>query len=227
MVTFLIKANHPTILTVKWKIRKNKIINMNRFYLVLYFGIISTILFGCEGDEYKQANQFFEQGQYEKAIDQYDQFLEYKPDHVESIYNKGRAFEELGEFEKSLASYEKTLEIEPKNVNALMSLGKHYFRNENYQDAAFYFSKASKVQKNNAQAHFYSARSLHKSGNTDKAMDAYNDAISMNKDMGEAYLYRGALKVYLGKKSAGCNDFKLASSLGVEEAANAQNQYCK
>lgn len=195
--------------------------------LILFLGIVLFIFTACEGDEYKQANQYFEQGEYQKAIEQYDEYLEYKPKHIESIYNKGRAYEEMGEFEKSLASYEKTLELDPENINALMSMGKYHFRNENFQDAAFYFAKAAKSKQNHAQAHYLAGRAYHKAGQTTEAMDAYNDAISKNKDMGEAYLYRGALKVYLGKKSSGCNDFKLAKSLEVAEADAAIEEYCQ
>ena len=194
---------------------------------ILTISIIATLLFACDGDEYKQANQFFEQGEYQKAIDQYNEFLEYRPEHVESIYNKGRAYEELGNFENALANYEKTLEIDPANVNAMMSLGKHYFRNKNFEDAAFYFSKASEETKNNYQARYLAARAHHKSGNTNEALDAYNAALSINKDLGEAYLYRGALKVYLERKADGCSDFRIASSLGVSEADQAIEQYCE
>ena len=57
-------------------------------------------------------------------------------------------------------------------------------------------------------------------------MEAYDLAISKNRDYGEAYLYRGALKVYQGKKSAGCNDIRTAQSLDVPEAKSALQEYC-
>jgi tetratricopeptide (TPR) repeat protein len=132
----------------------------------------------------------------------------------------------LGEFSKSLASYEETLEIDPKNVNALMSIGKYHFRNDNFQDAAFYFDKAAQIHKNDSKAHYLAGRAFHKSGKTEEAMEAYNAAISINDQYGEAFLYRGALKVYQGKKSSGCEDFRSANALNVEEAQEAMDQYC-
>ncbi|MDF9797144.1 tetratricopeptide (TPR) repeat protein [Catalinimonas alkaloidigena] len=193
---------------------------------MLSFSVISILFFACNSNEYKMADRYFEQGEYKKAIEQYNEYLEYQPTHVESMYNRGRAYEELGEFKKSLASYEEALEVDPKNVNALMSIGKYHFRNENYQDAAFYFDKASQIHKSDAKAHYLAGRAFHKSGKTKEAMDAYNSTISLDDQYGEAFLYRGALKVYEGKKSAGCEDFRLASALNVAEAQEAIDQYC-
>ena len=119
------------------------------------------------------------------------------------------------------------MEVDPKNVNAQMSIGKLHFRNGAYGDAAFYFDKAIKVKGGNAEIHFLSARANHKLGETGKAMEGYNQAISMNSNYGDAYLYRGALKIFLKKKTAGCADLKKAQSLEVADAEAALQKYCQ
>ena len=186
-----------------------------------------AIIFGaCDNESSQQGDQLFGQGKYEEAISEYSRYIEYNPDDIKSIYNRGRAYEELGEFDKSLADYERALGVDAKNINALMSIGKFHFRNEAYGDAAFYFDKAIKVKGGSAAAHFLSARANHKTGETTKAMEGYNRAISLNSDYGEAYLYRGALKVFLGKKSSGCSDLKKAMALETPEAEEALSEYC-
>lgn len=188
--------------------------------------VFAIALGACDSKSSQQGDQLFQQGKYEEAVSQYTQYIEYNPDDIKSIYNRGRAYEELGEYEKSLADYEKALEVDPKNVNALMSIGKFHFRNKAYGDAAFYFDKAVKVR-GSAGAHYLSARANHKLGETTKAMEGYNQAISLNSDYGEAYLYRGALKVFLGKKSSGCSDLKKAKALEAPEAEDALAEYCQ
>lgn len=213
------------MLTLRFRKKNDNIMMQGKW--ILGFSIILVFFMGCDGNEYKMADQYFEQGEYKKAIEQYNQYLEYKPTHIESIYNRGRAYEELGQFEKSLSSYEETLEIDPKNVNAMMSIGKHHFRQKNYKDAAFYFDKAAGINKSDDQAMYLAARAFHKAGQTKEAMEAYDNAISTNNQLGEAYLYRGALKVYQGKKSAGCQDFRSAKALNISEAQAAIEQYCQ
>ncbi len=193
---------------------------------ILAFSIISIFFFACDGNEYKMATQYFDQGEYQKAIAEYDEYLEYNPRHIQSLYNRGRAYEELGDFDKSLTNYQEILELDPTNANANLSIGKFHFRNEDYEDAAFYFDKAAKVLRNDPQAQYLAARAFHKSGKTKEAMEAYDAAINANSELGEAYLYRGALKVYQGKKSGGCEDFRKAVALEIPEAQQAMDEYC-
>lgn len=180
----------------------------------------------CDSENSKQGDQLFSQGKYEEAISQYTQYIEYNPDDIKSIYNRGRAYEELGQYDKSIADYQKALEVDPKNTNALTSIGKVHFRNNQFGDAAFYFDKAIKIKGGSAELHYLKGRANHKLGETTKAMEGYNQAISMNSNYGEAYLYRGALKVFLKKKSSGCSDLKKAQALEVADAASALEKYC-
>lgn len=188
--------------------------------------IVIAMLTACGDDQSREGDKLFNDGQYEAAIEQYTEFLEYNPEDLKSIYNQGRAYEELGQFDKSLENYQKAIEIDPKHANALMSIGKYHFRNENFGDASFYFSKAAEIKKSDPQAFYLAGRSFHKVGQTTKALEAYNQAISQNSDYGEAYLYRGALKVYQGNKRSGCADIRNAQSLNVPDAEDAIQEYC-
>ena len=194
------------------------------------FGVLTAaliiILGACDSKNSQQGDRLFADGDYEQAVSEYTSYIEYNPEDIKSIYNRGRAYEELGQYDKSLADYEKALEIDPKNFNALMSIGKFHFRNDNYGDAAFYFNKAVKVKDRSADAHYLSGRANHKLGETTKAMEGYNQAISLNGEYGEAYLYRGALKVFMKKRSGGCDDIRKAANLEAPEAAEALQQYC-
>ena len=193
-------------------------------YLPLYCAMLW--LFACDSQDSQQGDQLFADGKYEEAVSEYTQYIEYNPDDVKSIYNRGRAYEELGQYDESLSDYEKALEIDPRNMNALMSIGKFHFRNQNYGDAAFYFDKAIKVNDRSANAHFLRARANHKLGETNQALEGYDQAISLNANYGEAYLYRGALKIFMKKEQGGCSDLKKARALEVADAEAALQEYC-
>lgn len=194
--------------------------------LFIYSIMLLALLTACGGNQSQEGDKLYNQGKYEAAIQQYDAYLEYNPEDLTSVYNQGRAYEELGQIEEALANYQKALDIDPNHTNSLMSIGKYHFREKNYADASFYFSKAAEIIQSNPQVFFLKGRTHHKLGETQEAMEAYDQAISKNRNYGEAYLYRGALKVYQGKKNAGCSDIRAAQSLNVPEADVALAEYC-
>ncbi len=181
----------------------------------------------CGGNDSSHGDQYFQQKQYQKAVDAYTEYIEYNPEDFKAIYNRGRSYEELKEYPKALQDYQKAFKIDEKSENVLMSLGRYYFRDQNYKDAAFYFDKITQINNRNATAQYLKGRAYHKAGETDKAMRAYNSAIDADKKYGEAYLYRGALKIYLKKQSSGCKDIQTAQSMGVADAQAASEKYCK
>ena len=176
--------------------------------------ILSILIISCESKSGKMGDQYFKNGEYDKAIVAYDEYLEYQPTDINSIYNRGRAYEELENYDEALKSYQAVLEEDPKNINALLSIGKYHYRQGNYADAAFQFEKATEINNKNAKAYFLLGRAQHNLGKIPEAMAAYDGAISINKDYGEAYLYRGALKVYQKQRKSGCNDLNLAPKTG-------------
>ncbi|WKN43099.1 tetratricopeptide repeat protein [Tunicatimonas pelagia] len=194
--------------------------------LFFYFVLCISLLTACGDSQSQEGDKLFNQGKYEAAIQQYEAYLEYNPEDLTSVYNQGRAYEELGQTDQALENYERALKIDPNHANSMMSIGKYHFRKKNYADASFYFSKASEIMQSNPQVFFLKGRTHHKLGETDEAMEAYDLAISKDRDYGEAYLYRGALKVYQGKKGAGCSDIRSAQSLKVPEAETALAEYC-
>lgn len=193
---------------------------------LIIFSVFLFSVFACNDNDSRNADKYYDQGEYKKAIQAYSEYIEYNPGDFKSVYNRGRAYEELGQYDNALQDYEAAYKIDEKNENVLLSLGRYYFRKEKYKDAAYYFDKATQVNSNLKVAQYLKGRSYHKAGETDKAMEAYNNAIGIDGQYGEAYLYRGALKIYLGRKSSGCSDLKTAQSLNVEDAKSALAQYC-
>jgi tetratricopeptide (TPR) repeat protein len=194
------------------------------------YAYLLVILFfiGCSDDDQSRVgDRYYKNGEYKKAITAYNEYLKLKPSDEITIYNRGRAYEELKQYDKALEDFKKVLKINPKDEGALLSYGNHYYRQEDYENAAYQFEQAFKNHKNSERAAFMLARSLHKLGEVEKAMEHYNNAININKNYGEAYMYRGALNIYLKKKSQGCSDLRTAKSLDVAQAQDLLDTYCK
>ena len=197
---------------------------MKATFLIIMF---SLMILSCENETSKEGDQFFRNGDYEEAIKYYDQYLRVKPDHIKSIYNRGRAYEELDLIELARNDFEQVLELDPKNVQAHLSLGGYFYNKQDFTSASDYYERAIKNNKDNFQSHFLKARSDHKMGLKDQAMKGYDTAIKLNPEYGEAYLYRGALKNFLKQHKSACADFSKAKELKVDKAEVTYNKFCQ
>ncbi|MEQ8627735.1 tetratricopeptide repeat protein [Ekhidna sp.] len=191
------------------------------YTLILLFTVACNTQDSISGDDY------FDDEEYVKAIDAYTSYLATHPDHVKSLYNRGRSYEEVGKTEEAIKDFEAIIDLDPKNINAYLSLAKISYNTKEYSKVLVYSGAAIDLNENMAQAHFLAGRAEHQLGYFDQAMESYNNAIAINRDFGEAYLYRGAVKVGKEQFSSACEDFRFAKSLDVPEADKAIKDYCK
>ena len=193
----------------------------------LLFSLFAIIAISCQDENSLIGDQYFESGQYEKAVEAYNEFLRLKPRHVKTIYNRGRCYQELGEYEKAMEDFEKVLKFDGNNENALLSIGQEMYRREDYKSTVFYCEKVIEKDPNNAMSYYLMGRANHKQGHTRSALNNYNTAINISKDFGEAYLYRGALNLFLKRKSAACQDLQKAVDLKTKGAKEALSKNCR
>jgi tetratricopeptide (TPR) repeat protein len=196
-------------------------LNLLVFFLLL--GIASS----CQDENSLVGDQYFEAGNYEKAIDAYNDYLKLKPRHVKTIYNRGRCYQELGQYDKAMEDFNKVIKLDGNNENALLSIGQEMYRREDYKSTVFYCEKVLEKDPNNAMSYYLMGRANHKQGHTRTALNNYSTAINLSKDFGEAYLYRGALNLFLKRKSAACNDLQQAVKLKTKGAKEALAKNCK
>ncbi|NQZ77399.1 MAG: tetratricopeptide repeat protein [Ekhidna sp.] len=189
--------------------------------------LFALFLIGCGNQESISGDDLFDDGKYSEAIEAYSSYLLTNPDHVKSLYNRGRSYEELGQVKKAIADFDEVTRIDPKNVSAHLSLAKIAYNSKEFNKVLVHTGQAIDLNENSSQAHFMAGRASHQLGYFDQALESYDNAITINRDFGEAYLYRGAVKIGKNRQSSACEDFKFAKSLKVKEADKAIKEYCK
>lgn len=197
-------------------------IQYNMKYWIL---IILVVAGACTGDTI-EGDRFFKKGEYEKAIQVYNEHLDTNPSHIKSLYNRGRSYEELGQFKEAIEDFEQVLKVSPGNANALLSLASISLKQNDPANAVYYAEQAVESADDNPSAYLLRGRGYHKQGKLEEALDDYNSAINLDKSIGQAYLYRGALKISMKRGKSGCSDLRIARSLNVPEAENALSKYC-
>lgn len=200
---------------------------MMRRFLIL-FSLIAIVLAGCKDETSEIGDKYYSKGNYKKAVESYTEYISLNPEHLKSIYNRGRAYEELGEYEKAMEDFKNVLKRDPNNVSALLSVANDFYtRKKDYENAIFYADKAISIDQKNAYAYTMMGRSYQKLGKLSEAMESYNNAISVDEKYAEAFISRGSLRLVTKQKSRACSDFKTAAAFGSEQGEELLKKYCK
>lgn len=200
---------------------------MNLHIKALLIPALAVTMLACSESKKNSADQYFEKGEYELAVQTYTEDLKFKPTDVKILYNRGRAYQEMGEFEDAKSDYESALNQDPNNFQVLLSLAYVQLEEKNYGSALLYATKAEGISGAPAMASFLKGRALHQLGHPEEALKAYGNAIQIDKNFGQAYFNRGLLKVALKREKQACEDFKLATALEYPGAQELFTKYCK
>ena len=132
---------------------------------------------------------YFEEGDYRKAIEAFDEAIKLDPQDAIAHYNRGVAYNLLGQSQRvssNLNLYERAIQA----LNEAIRL--------NPQAEAYY---------NRGVAH-------RKLGQYELAIEDYDEAIRLNPQYAEAYYLRGAVYGVIGKSIEAERDFGKAKDLG-------------
>lgn len=192
---------------------------------IVILGLLLTI-FSCSGKKTIEGDQYYDQGEYTKALESYDKFLKIYPRNIKTRYNRARTYEKLGNNIEAKKDLIYLMELEPNHLLGRITLGELKFKDADYEGAQYEFDQAVESHKGNSLAYAYRAKANQKLGKPRKAYADYGVAIRLDPSNGMAYLYRGTLNISQKKKSAACKDFSKANDLGIKEANQAIEKYC-
>ena len=64
--------------------------------------ILFFLLISCASEESRLADTYYQNKNYNKAIEYYTESLKLKPNDTQSLYRRGRSYEELKQLDKAL-----------------------------------------------------------------------------------------------------------------------------
>jgi len=169
---------------------------------------------------YQIANDFFEKGDYEKAIENYNMAILLNPVFSEAYFNRALCYYQLKNYDKSIADYSKAAELDPKNPNIYNNKGDAFYRKQDYASAIKDYDKAVMLNPNYLKALYNRALSYASLEDYDKAVDDFTKVVKLKPDFAEAYHLRGLAYEYAGDLDASIKDYEKALELnpGLAEA---------
>jgi protein O-mannosyl-transferase len=95
---------------------------------------------------------FYEQGQFYKAIEDYDKAIALNSSNSDVYYNRGNAFDELGQFDKAIADYNKAIALNPLDSGAYNNRGLVFEKIGEIDKAIADYGKAVALDSSNSEA---------------------------------------------------------------------------
>jgi len=71
----------------------------------------------------RQANESFNEGQYDKAINDYNTVIAKYPDLTEAYFNRGMTYYKKGKLDEAISDLSRVISARPKQIDALNSRG--------------------------------------------------------------------------------------------------------
>tara|TARA_B100000686_G_scaffold135750_1_gene142956 strand:- start:3009 stop:4475 length:1467 start_codon:yes stop_codon:yes gene_type:complete len=94
---------------------------------------------------YKKAHEHFMLGEYNEAIDLYDEILEISPTNKKTSLMKGIALSNLERYKSSTIEFYKVYQQDPENITALIGMGVGFGNFGEYKEALKYFEAAYEI----------------------------------------------------------------------------------
>lgn len=143
-------------------------------------------------DHLQRGYSFDRVGNYQRAIDEYNQAITIDPQSSDAYYNRGVAYRKLGDHDKALADFKKAIEIVPTKYEAYTNLDWILAQRREWDTIIAYWTKLIDQQPSNAAAYRERGGAYYQKGDLAHALE---DATKSCE---------------LGDKEGGCRAVKIA-----------------
>src|ERR1022692_3642705 len=93
-----------------------------------------------------RGNAYTGKGQYELAIQDYDESIKLNPKYAKSLNNRGVAYQKKGDFDRALEDFDVAINLDPDYANAFANRAEIYQKKGDYPRALKDFDEAIRLQ---------------------------------------------------------------------------------
>ncbi|MFC2169983.1 tetratricopeptide repeat protein [Acidobacteriota bacterium] len=172
-----------------------------------------------------KADELFEQGKYDEALQEYQKMLAENPD-LYKMYDKiGQCYYKLENFDKAVESFKLMLDKEPESQDALLNLSAVYFEKGNLEEGMNYFNQLNEQSRSNAGLLYNVGSLLFKNGQADLAIEYLKKSIEINPNFVDAYYQLALSSLNKGDTEEAKKNFEKVIEMAPdsEKAAIAKN----
>lgn len=162
---------------------------------------------------YQLGNDYYEKGDYDKSIENYNMTILLNPIFSEAYFNRALSYYQLKNFDKAVADYTKSAELDPQNPMIYNNRGDAYYRKQDFQNAVKDYDKAIQLNPNYLKPYYNRGLSYASIEEYEKAVEDFTKVIELKADFAEAYHLRGLAFEYAGNMGSAIADYEKALEL--------------
>jgi lipoprotein NlpI len=130
---------------------------------------------------------YYEKGEYDMAIADYNKAIEISPRYIEAYYNRAKVYNAKKQYDLAISDYSKAIEINPKLAEAYTNRGAIYKTMERYAFAICDYDKAIELNPTLAEAYNNRGAAYYAKGDYALAISDYSRAVELKPDFTWAY----------------------------------------
>jgi tetratricopeptide (TPR) repeat protein len=163
-------------------------------------------------------------GNNDKAIANYDQALQLKPDNAGAYNNRGAAYGRKGDYARAIADFNQALQLKPDYAEAYNNRGIAYAGKGDYDRAIADFNQAIQLKPDLVLASYNRGLAYYSKGDYARAIADYDQALQLKPDYAEAYGNRGLAYYSKGDYARAMADYDQALQLKPDYADAYKNR---
>ncbi|MEH2152249.1 tetratricopeptide repeat protein [Nostoc sp.] len=160
----------------------------------------------------------YDAGNYEGAIEDFNQVIELDPQNALAYNRRGDAYYRLGDYEQAQADSSQAILLNPQDANAYFDRGFAISELGKYKEAIADYTQAIKLNSENAYAYYGRGLARAQLKDNKGAMGDFSKAIALKPQYTEAYLQRGILRRRLRLPQGAIQDFDRVIKINPSDA---------
>ncbi len=197
---------------------------IRRFTDALAPGVWPEGMVGPEMLHSYRGTAYFYQGEYKRAIADYDEMLRLNPQDAEAHNNRALAYAYLGEYKRAIEDFIEALRLNPQSAEVYNNRGVANADLGEYERAIADYDKALRLNPQLAEAYNNRGLAYTGLGEYERAIADYDEALRLNPQYAKAYTGRGAAYDSLGKHERAIADYGEALRFNPQDAAAYNNR---
>jgi len=158
---------------------------------------------------FESGNAYYDQGEYEKAIAEYDQAIQLNPYSAEAYTNRGNAYYNIGDLDRANSDFDKAIQLNPNIAETYCNSARAHVLQGALPLAIEDYTQCIQLKPDDAEAYYDRGLAYYAQVDYPRAIEDFSQAIQLKPDYAEAYKNRGIayMSVTDGKEKA-IADFK-------------------
>ncbi|SRR6266498_3283781 len=156
---------------------------------------------------YSRGRAYSKNGDYGRAILDFDQAIRLEPSNVAAVYERGWAHHDNGAYDLAIQDFDQAVNLKPDSSEPLYSRGTAYHDKGEYDRAIQDYDRAIQIKPDHAKAFHNRGNAYRDKGDYKRAIQDYDHAIQIQPDYAKAFHNRGIAQFLQGQFAAAATDF--------------------